>query len=67
MKLLLCKLGLHWKMKIVESLFTDIVSGHTVFDAVCPCGKHWMVDEIHGFPFFKVEMTRSNPHERSNR
>jgi hypothetical protein len=58
MNLLFCKIGLHWKMKIVESLFTSVNSGRTVFDAVCPCGKHWMTDEIHGYPFFKVRLER---------
>ena len=45
-------------MEIVESLFTDVVSGHTVFDAVCPCGKHWMIDSWYGFPTFKVRLER---------
>jgi len=51
---LLCRIGLHWRMRIVQSLFVDIVSGKTVFEAVCPCEKHWMMDSIMGFPFFKV-------------
>lgn len=55
MKLLFCNWGLHWRMKLGERLFTDIVSGKSVFDATCPCGKHWMVDSTHGFPTFKVE------------
>jgi len=53
---LLCKLGLHWKMKILHSLFIDRVSGETVFEAECPCGRHWMIDDVFGFPFFKVEL-----------
>ena len=56
MKLLFCNLGLHWRMEIIESLFRDIVSGKTVFHAVCPCGKDWMVDSVHGYPFFKVPL-----------
>ena len=46
-------------MKKLHSLFVDIVSGKTVFEAVCPCGKHWMTDSVFGFPGFKVEMKRA--------
>ena len=45
-------------MEIIESLFRDIVSGNTVFEAECPCGKRWMVDSVHGYPFFKVPLNR---------
>jgi hypothetical protein len=55
MKLLFCNLGLHWRMKLGEHLFTDIVSGRAVYSATCPCGRKWMVDTAHGFPSFKVE------------
>lgn len=58
MKSIFCKTGLHWRMNIVQSLFVDVVTGKTVFEAVCPCGKHWMTDSIAGFPFFKVEMEK---------
>lgn len=51
---LFCKLGLHWRMKVGECLFLDVVSWKKVYGAVCPCGKHWMVDSTHGFPTFKV-------------
>ena len=54
----LCRLGLHWRMKILYCLFVDLVSGKEVFEAVCPCKKHWMIDVSHGFPIFKVEMNR---------
>lgn len=53
----LCWLGLHWRMTVNESLFTDIVSGNTVYSATCPCGIVWMVDSIHGYPLFKVRRT----------
>lgn len=56
MKLLFCKLGLHWRMKIIERLFIDVVSGKEVFKAVCPCGIEWMTDAPMGFPFFKVKI-----------
>lgn len=55
MKYLFCRLGLHWRMKIIESLFVDIVSGNMVYLAKCPCNRQWMVDVTHGFPTFKVE------------
>jgi len=48
-------------MKIVEGIFIDVVSGKMVYEAVCPCGRSWMVDSIHGFPTFKVEMNESKP------
>ncbi len=57
---LFCQLGLHWRMKLIQSLFIDVVSGQTVFEAVCPCGKHWMIDSVFGFPFFKVPMDKKD-------
>lgn len=54
-KPLLCKIGLHWKMKIRHYLFTDKVSRKEVFEAVCPCGRIWMIEDIFGLPIFKVE------------
>jgi len=56
---LLCRLGLHWRMRIVDSMFIDIVSGKMVYEAICPCKRRWMVDVTHGFPTFKVERVRS--------
>jgi hypothetical protein len=58
MKLIFCRLGWHWRMKIVDPLFVDIVSGSMVYSAVCPCGRKWMVDVTHGFPMFKVELPK---------
>lgn len=53
----LCKIGLHWKMKIKHCLFIDRVSNEEVFEAVCPCGRCWMITNIFGLPIFKVEHT----------
>jgi hypothetical protein len=47
-------------MKNGEHLFTDIVSGYPVYEAVCPCGRYWMVDVTHGFPTFKVSLNKKN-------
>jgi len=63
MKLLFCKVGLHWRMKIVESLFVDVVSGKTVYKAICPCNEYWMIDTLLGFPFFKVPLNYDEPHD----
>lgn len=52
---LLCRLGLHWRMRIGECLFIDVVSGKPVYQAFCRCNREWMVDSTHGFPWFKVE------------
>ena len=60
---LFCKLGLHWRMKVLDCMFIDVVSWRSVYEAVCPCGRKWMVDSRHGFPLFKVEMIK---HERPN-
>ena len=46
-------------MRIVDSMFIDIVSGKMVYEAICPCKRRWMVDVTHGFPTFKVERVRS--------
>ncbi len=58
MKLLFCKLGLHWRVKIIQPLFVDIESGGMVYEVVCPCGKHWMTEYGKGYPFFKVPLNR---------
>lgn len=51
---LFCKLGLHWRMKVGHCLFIDSVSSKEVFSAICPCGIEWMIEDIFGFPLFKV-------------
>lgn len=51
---LLCRIGIHW-MGEHASLFVDIVSGETVFNAICPCGKEWIVDTLFPLPMFKIE------------
>jgi hypothetical protein len=45
-------------MEIIERLFVDVVSGKQVYDAICPCGKRWMIDSWYGFPFFKMRLER---------
>lgn len=51
---ILCRIGLHWKMKILHCLFMDSVTHREVFEAVCPCGLHWMIEDVFGLPLFKV-------------
>ena len=58
LKKLLCKLGIHW-MKNQRGLFTDKVSGNTVFVATCPCGREWTVDSLFPIVVFKVETSDS--------
>jgi len=41
---LLCKIGIHRPLKNHHHNFIDRVSGKTVYDAICPCGKRaWRV------------------------
>lgn len=51
-----CKIGLHWPMRLVEYFFTDIVVGKPVYQALCPCGRAWMVGSR--YPFFKVPLVK---------
>ena len=51
---ILCKLKVHW-MRNHHHNFIDSVSGKTVFNAECPCGKRWMVDTLSPITFFKVD------------
>lgn len=51
---LLCRIGIHW-MSGHASLFVDKVSGETVYNATCPCGKEWMVDTPFPLAFSKIE------------
>lgn len=51
---ILCKLGLHWKMRHVSTLFVDCVNRQPVFLGECSCGKRWMHQSINGLPWFKV-------------
>lgn len=52
---LLCSIGLHRPLKNHRHNFIDKVSGSTVFNAECNCGKKWMVDSCFGFFGDKVE------------
>lgn len=54
-KTLLCKLGIHRPLKVGYGLFTDIVTGNTVREATCPCGKKWMTDSVFGWFGFKTK------------
>lgn len=53
---LFCTVGLHWRMKIKEVLYYDIISDRRVVLAECPCGKRWMTSTVYGFPLSKTEM-----------
>jgi hypothetical protein len=57
---MLCKLGWHRPLKNHKYNFTDKVSGKTVFNAVCPCGKKWMTDSPFGFFGCKVDRAKSD-------
>jgi hypothetical protein len=52
---LLCKIGLHWPLKIKSCSFIDKVSGKEVFNAECSCGKQWLTDGIFGLFGFRVK------------
>ena len=55
---LLCVLGIHRPLTGHTSYFVDVVSGKTVYKAVCPCGKEFMVDSLGPFGGFKVEILK---------
>lgn len=48
---ILCKIGIHRPLKILNSLFTDTVTGKTVRTSKCSCGKEWMTDGGKWFGF----------------
>jgi hypothetical protein len=56
----LCKIGIHRPLSDHHHDFIDQVSGKTVFNAVCSCGKKWMVDSLFGWFGFKVEIGGQN-------
>ena len=60
---LLCSFGWHRPLKNHEHNFIDVVSGNTVFNAECCCGKKWMVDSCFGFFGHKVERDSNQPRE----
>lgn len=45
---------IHW-LKNHRTDFVDVVSGKTVYNAKCRCGKHFLVDTLFPISFFKVE------------
>ena len=51
----LCRLGWHRPLRGHQANFRDVVSGKMVFNADCPCGKHWMTDSPAPWFGFKVE------------
>lgn len=53
----LCALGWHRPLRGHRHNFIDKVSGDTVYNAECPCGKKWMVDSPFSFFGCKVERT----------
>jgi len=53
----LCSIGLHRPLRGHHHNFIDKVSGLTVYNATCPCGKKWMTDSPFKFFGFKVERT----------
>ena len=55
MRKLLCKLGIHRPLKILNCDFIDRVSGKEVFNATCPCGKKWLTDSVFGWFGFKTK------------
>ncbi len=58
MKNLLCLIGIHRPLKIMDAKFQDVVSKKMVFEAKCPCGKRFMTDSFNGWFGFKVEINK---------
>lgn len=48
-------MGIHRPLINHSFNFTDIVSGKSVYNVECPCGKKWMVDSMSKFFGHKVE------------
>ncbi len=44
MKNLLCIFGIHRPLKVMDAYFKDEVTGKMVFEAVCPCGKKFVIN-----------------------
>lgn len=51
------KLHIHW-LKNHKHNFIDVVSGRTVYNGYCRCGKVFMVDTLFPMPSFKVDRAR---------
>lgn len=58
---ILCRIGLHRPLRRHRHNFIDRVSGQTVYDAKCSCGKEFMVDSPFGWFGFKVEKGNAQP------
>lgn len=52
----LCKIGLHWPRKKVYHSFVDRVTGESVFNGQCSCGKTWLYTSV----FSKFEQHHSS-------
>lgn len=48
-----CKIGWHW-LTNHEHSFVDRVSGNSVFEASCNCGKKWLTDSLLPLIGFRV-------------
>lgn len=57
----LCKFGIHRPLRGHSHNFIDRVSGKTVFNVKCPCGKEYMVDSLFGWFGTKVEKNTTAP------
>jgi len=60
---LLCKIGIHRPLSEHHYDFKDKVSGKTVYNSVCSCGKRWMVNSRWGWFGFKTEKEVKDGHE----
>jgi hypothetical protein len=54
---MLCKIGIHRPLIGHSHNFIDKVSGKTVYDVKCPCGKRWMTDSP--FKYFGFKCPRN--------
>jgi len=57
-KLMFCKIGIHRPLRNHYCNFIDKISGKTVFEAECPCGKKWMTDSPGGWGY-KIEKSHN--------
>ena len=55
MKNLLCLIGIHRPLKVMDAFFLCKITNKMIFHAECSCGKKFMTDNINGWKGFKVE------------
>lgn len=56
---LLCRLGIHWPLELIEPYFVDRASNKMIYQAKCACGRNYTTEGK--YSPFRVRQDKLNP------